>query len=302
VTQQASRKSVFPARIAPYIDIAAYLLDARAPASTFWLDGTLSGKELVILTRTDQADPRLTREWQRYFRAAGFRCICIDSISGKGYRAVMDYLALMLKRKAALAARLGIKNPVLKLAALGVPNVGKSTFLNRLIGGRKLRTGDAPGVTKGPQWVRVFQDVEVLDTAGILRDAAMLNRRKPFWLLLNLMPYDESLRDGVVKLLRERLDAIGLRKLARFYKLRPDELAELDTVGFLAAVASRHGGKAGSSDALDRAARRLVRDFQIGRFGRATLERPGDDPITSPHFAAPAAWDSAASRRPARGS
>lgn len=284
MTQQPSSKPVFPREIAQYIDVAAYLLDARAPAATLYLDGSLTGKELLLLTRAGQAEAAATRRWHGYFSRAGYQTLVIDSLSGQGIPVVLDYLARLLKRKLAVARRLGLQEAVLRVVALGVPNVGKSTFLNKLIGGRRLRTGDVPGVTRGRQWVKVFDDVEVLDTPGILRDPALLRRRKPYWMLLNLMPYDETLREEAVALLLERLGPGGLRKAEQLYRAEADSLRGADWAAVLEAVAQAGGYHSRSPEGVEKAARRLLRDFQVGRLGRLTLEEPGEAAITSPFF------------------
>jgi ribosome biogenesis GTPase A len=201
---------------------------------------------------------------------------------------VLDHLARLHTRKSAAAARRGISSATLRMAALGVPNVGKSTFLNALLGERHLKTGDRPGITRGRQWVRLFADVEVLDTPGVLRDPAQLNRRKPYWMLLNLMPYDYKLRDTALELLLEHLDDKACSRLTKFYK--SPEAARPETAEDLLELAARRGGfRLESDDAIDRAARRVMRDFREGRFGRITLETAGEAPITSPLFQAPAA-------------
>lgn len=287
MTQQTSRKPVFPPQIAPYIDVAAYLLDARAPAATLYFDPLLAGKELLLLTRLGQADARATKQWQKYFAAAGYTCLAIDSITGAGLDAVKDYLARLLKQKTAMAARRGIGSATLRLAALGVPNVGKSTFLNTLLGEKRLKVANVPGVTRGRQWVRLFDDVEVLDTPGILRDPAALNRRKPYWLLLNLMPYDTALREQGLALLLDKLQTRGLDKLRQYYKIKPEAFVYEDMYGLLALVAQARGFSTEDDEGLERAARRVIGDLQHGRFGRFTLEHAGVDAITSPLFTAP---------------
>jgi ribosome biogenesis GTPase A len=289
MAQQASRKPVFPPEIAPYLDVAAYLLDARAPAATLYFDKLLAGKELLLLTRAGQADARATGRWRKYFAAAGYPCLVIDSLTGEGFPAVLDYLAQLLRKKAALALKRGIHSATLRLAALGVPNVGKSTYLNALLGKRRLRTGDQPGITRGMQWVRLFEDVEVLDTPGLLRDPEALNRRKPYWLLLNLMPYDAALREQAVSLLMDKLGARGAGRLQQYYKTPGAGLAPADWAELLESVARARGFSTAQEDGLDRAARRLIRDFQQGRFGRLTLEEPWVDAITSPLFTPPPA-------------
>jgi len=287
---QPSRKPVFPPAIAPYIDVAAYLLDARAPAATLYLDGLLRGKELLLLTRATQAEQTVTRQWQKYFQAAGYTCLVIDAVSRAGMEEVLDYLAALLKRKQAVAEQRGITTAVLRMAALGVPNVGKSTFLNALLGRRRLRTGNRPGITRGHQWVRLFDDVEVLDTPGVLRDPAALNRRKPCWMLLNLLPYDATLREETIELLRTRLDDRGWRKLLTYYKIPEEHASFADWLELLETIARKRGAGLESEDEADRAARRVMRDSQRGRFGRHTLEQPGEAVISSPFFEPPDSW------------
>jgi ribosome biogenesis GTPase A len=284
VVQQVSRKSVFPQSVAPYIDVGAYLLDSRAPAATLWFDDLLRGKELMILTRADQSDPDTTRRWQRFFKDAGYLCLTVDGKTGAGMDKVLDYLAVLLKKKTALAEKHGIRSATLRTVALGVPNVGKSTFLNTLIGQKRLKVGDKPGITRGPQWVKVFEDVEVLDTAGILREVSALNRRKPYWMLLNLMPYDQQLRDESIELLMGCLTRGAWSALARNYKIRNIDEIKGDRLDLLTAIAKSRGKSLGDDDAVDRMSLRLIRDFQTGRLGRITLEQPGAVPITSPYF------------------
>ena len=290
MVQQPSRKPVFPAKIAPYIDIGAYLLDARAPAATIFFDELLIGKELLLLTRASQADALSTRRWQKYLASAGYACLIIDSASGQGFDAVLDHLARMLKRKAAVAERRGIQSATLRVAGLGVPNVGKSTFLNRLIGRHRLKTGNRPGITRGHQWVRLFEDVEVLDTPGILRNPEALNQRKTYWMLLNLMRYDSALREGAVELLLENLPQQALGELKRRYKVPDEHFRSSNWLELLESIAAKGSpGVSGApgDDAIDRAARRLLADFQHGRFGRITLQQPGTSRITSPFFTPP---------------
>jgi ribosome biogenesis GTPase A len=284
VGQQTSVKPVFPPEIAPYIDVGAYLLDSRAPAATFYLDRLLLGKELIILTRSDQADAGTTSRWKKFFKAGGYPCLTVDSVSGSGLDSVLDFLARLLQQKIRLANRRGIQTATLRLAALGVPNVGKSTFLNQLIGRRRFKTGNRPGITRGQQWVRLFEDVEVLDTPGILRDPVGLNRRKPYWMLLNLMPYDYRLREKTVELLIAKLGERGLDRLKKYYKRAKMPEGPLDWLGLLDQVGHGRGFRTDNDDGVDRAARTLFKDFQDCRFGRISLEEPELAQITSPFF------------------
>ncbi len=287
VAQQASRKPVFPPEIAPFIDVGAYLVDSRAAGATLYLDPLLKGKELILLTRAKQADGNVSRRWKSFFEDCGYRTIVIDSITGDGLNEVLDYLADLLQRKLKVADRLGISNATLRVVALGVPNVGKSTFLNKLIGRKRFKTGDIPGITKGRQWVRLFDDVEVLDTAGVLRDPAQINRRRPFWMLLNLMPYDFALREESVELLRATLSKQAWLKLRRYYKVDDSVEQPGDWWEILELVAKYGGYTLKNDDVVDKAARRLMKDFRMGRFGRISLEVPETAVITSPFLNRP---------------
>ena len=291
MAQQVSRKPVFPPEIAPYIDVGAYLVDSRAAAATLYLDPLLHGKELILLTRSQQSDGSVTRRWKMFFESCGYPTFVVDSISGDGFNEVLDYLAKLLQRKLKVARKLGINNATLRVVALGVPNVGKSTFLNTLIGRRRFKTGDIPGITKGRQWVRLFDDVEVLDTPGVLRDPEQLNRRKPFWMLLNLMAYDFKLREECVELLRITLNKQAWQKLMRYYKVPLDSEQPADWWEMLEIVARYGGYTLKNDDVVDKAARRLLKDYRSGRFGRISVEYPETAIITSPFLNRPAVAD-----------
>jgi ribosome biogenesis GTPase A len=284
MVQQASKKQVFPPEIAPYIDVAAYLIDARAPAATLYLDELLLRKEMLVLTRSRQAEKRVTHRWQGFFRDSGYPCYPVDSMEGEGFEEILTYLRDLLVRKTAVSQQRGIKSTTLRLVALGVPNVGKSTFLNQLIGKRRLRTGDQPGITKGRQWVRILDDIEVLDTPGVLRDVKAIGKRKPYWMLLNLMPYDSGIREEVIELLIEKLQLKGLKRLQKYYKIPETHFKSGNWLELLECVSLRHGYKLDNDDAADRASRKVIRDFQQGRFGRLSLQVPNIDAITSPFF------------------
>lgn len=283
MVQRPSGKDVFPAQIARYIDVAAYALDARAPSSCMWLDDKLAGREAFILTHADLADAKTTEKWLKYFEEAGYPAFAVNALKGEGIRDFRSFLARVFRAKNADRKERGIAKTTLRIVVLGVPNTGKSTFLNALIGERKLRVGNRPGITRGYQWVRVMDGVDLLDTAGIIRETGHFKRHRPTWMALNLMPDDEGLLESAVEALISGMDAKARQKAEKYYKFElPFDGGAEELAIKLAMIRKLNLGK-GLPD-LSRAYKIFLRDFQRGRFGRISLETPERNPVVSPMF------------------
>ena len=153
------------------IDLIIELVDARVPLSSRNPDIDELGKNksrLILLNKSDLADERQNEAWKTYFQAKGFYVVKVDSRNGSGMKAINNVIQEACKEKIERDRRRGIKNRPIRAMVVGIPNVGKSTFINTFAGRACAKTGNKPGVTKGKQWIRLNKSVELLDTPGIL--------------------------------------------------------------------------------------------------------------------------------------
>ena len=153
------------------IDLVIELVDARIPFSSRNPDIDDLGKNkyrLILMNKSDLADRKQTEAWSSYFRSRGFFVVCLDARSKNGMKNVTDVIMEACKEKMERDRKRGIKNRPVRAMVVGIPNVGKSTFINSYAGKACAKTGNKPGVTKGKQWIRLNKNVELLDTPGIL--------------------------------------------------------------------------------------------------------------------------------------
>ncbi|MBQ4207544.1 MAG: ribosome biogenesis GTPase YlqF, partial [Clostridia bacterium] len=153
------------------VDAVCEILDARIPRSSRNpdIDRLAAGKpRLVILNRCDLADPAVTKKWAAYFREQGLAVLETDARSGRGVNAFPAAVRELLRDKLAEYERKGQSGRGLKVMVLGIPNVGKSTFINKVAGRKAAAAGDKPGVTRGRQWISIDRSLDLLDTPGIL--------------------------------------------------------------------------------------------------------------------------------------
>ena len=153
------------------IDLIIELVDARVPLSSRNPDIDQLGQNksrLILLNKADLADERQNEAWKDYFQSKGFYVVKVDSRSGSGMKMIQNVIQEACKEKIERDRRRGIKNRPIRAMVAGIPNVGKSTFINTFAGKACAKTGNKPGVTKGKQWIRLNKNVELLDTPGIL--------------------------------------------------------------------------------------------------------------------------------------
>ena len=153
------------------IDLVIELVDARIPLSSRNPDIDELGKNkyrLILMNKADLADKRATDAWSQFFREKGYFVVSLDARSKSGMKSITDIIMEACKEKIERDRKRGIKNRPVRAMVVGIPNVGKSTFINSYAGKACAKTGNKPGVTKGKQWIRLSKNVELLDTPGIL--------------------------------------------------------------------------------------------------------------------------------------
>lgn len=265
------------------IDIVIELVDARIPISSRNpdIDSLAAGKSrVIILNKADMADDRETENWVKHFTDEGMIAVKLNSRSGNGMKQVKDAIAKAAEAKMARDRARGILNRPVRAIVGGIPNVGKSTFINSFAGRAVTKTGNKPGVTKGKQWIRLNKQVELLDTPGILWPK--FEDRKT----AEHLAFIGSIKDEVIEKMELVLNLIteleenysGL--VASYYGFDNCEKTEnkIDfAVKTLETVAEKRAllKKGGETD-TDKASKLILDDFKNGRLGKITLENVGE--------------------------
>ena len=256
------------------IDCVAEITDARVPESSRnpELDELCAGRpRIILLNKADLADEQVTALWVQHYQARGIRAIPADCKSGKGVNRFVPVVREVLREKLERFAEKGMAGRTLRVMVAGIPNSGKSTFINRLAGEKRAKAENRPGVTKGRQWITVG-GIELLDTPGILwpkfDDPAVGEK----------LAFIGSVRDDILD--TEHLAARLLETLSHDYAQAVTaryKLTELPGDGFeaLGMVAKKRGLliSGGEPDTL-RGARLILDEYRGGKLGRITLERP----------------------------
>jgi len=247
------------------IDLVIELLDARVPMSSRNPDIDELAKNkarMILLNKSDLADPKANEEWIRYFTEQGCICIPLDSRKNKGMDQIRNKCREACKEKIERDLKRGIKNRPVRAMVVGIPNVGKSTFINSFAGKASAKTGNKPGVTKGQQWIRIDKQLELLDTPGILWP-----KFEDQTVGMHLAAIG-SINDEILS--REELCAFIIDYMSKAY---PDVMNERYGGDTIKDVAVRLGclAKGGEPD-YERAQKLLIDDFRSGRLGRVTIE------------------------------
>ena len=256
------------------IDLIIELVDARIPFSSRNPDIDELGKNksrIVLLNKSDLADPVWNRQWLEYFQKKGAYVLEINSKTGTGIKAINGLVQEACREKLERDRKRGIVNRPVRAMVAGIPNVGKSTFINAFAGKACTKTGNKPGVTKGKQWIRLNKNLELLDTPGILWP-----KFEDQQVGLNLA-YIGSVNDEVIVL--EELACHLLDTLHQLYPKAVEERYHIEwkekSVENLEEIARSRGCfQKGETLDLKKAAGILLDDFRSGRLGRMTLERP----------------------------
>ena len=264
------------------IDLIIELVDARVPLSSRNPDIDELGKNkarLILLNKADLAEDRRNDEWMEYFKKQGYSVVKVNSKKGGGIKSIQSVIQEACKEKMERDRKRGILNRPVRAMVVGIPNVGKSTFINALAGKACAKTGNKPGVTKGKQWIRLNKNVELLDTPGILWPK-FEDQQVGLNLALIGSMNDEilNIEEMAVSLIQYLKDVYPLL-LTKRYDLS-DEAEESckneqDAYEVLAQIArNRKCVLKGDEPDIRKAAALLLDDFRSGRIGRITLESP----------------------------
>lgn len=260
------------------VDIVIELVDARIPYSSKNpdLDTIARNKHrILLLNKSDLADPNATAIWEEYFTQKGFRVIQLNALKGQGMNQVTEAARELMEEKIQRLRAKGRINVPIRSMIVGIPNVGKSTFINKYVGKTTAKTGDKPGVTRGKQWIKLKKDFELLDTPGILWpkfEDQQVGLKLAFTGAIN-----DDILDGqtmaasfIAHMMTRNATCIKNR-----YQVEFDSTTE--PFDILAQIALARSFKIkGDEPDLERAAKILLDEFRGGRLGRLTLELPED--------------------------
>ncbi len=258
------------------VDAVLQLLDARIPLSSLNPENeriTATKPHLYVMNKADLADPTITAQWVKYFKSAGAGCLAISAKQKGGAAAVKQAIERELEDLTRRRASRGMTGARIRVMVVGIPNVGKSTFINTFAGSARAKAADKPGVTRGKQWVTV-DGFDLLDMPGVL-----WKKFDSLEIATNLA-FIGSIKDDILDIeelamgLLSQVREIYPEKLAARYKLTEEELA-LEPWPLLEAIGRRRGMLiSGGEVNTERAAIMLVDEFRASKWGRISLERP----------------------------
>ncbi|NLM04386.1 MAG: ribosome biogenesis GTPase YlqF [Clostridiales bacterium] len=257
------------------IDVVYELLDARIPLSSKnpLIDDIIKDKpRIIILNKSDLADDNITKQWIEFYEKQGLKAIAMNTLSGKGLKEVTSATENLMKEKMETLKNKGRRHRAIRVMVVGVPNVGKSSILNRLAGKKSAKTGDRPGVTKGKQWIRLRGNIEILDTPGILWP-----KFEDKEIALNLA-FTGAIKDEIMDTetlalkLIEKLYKTDYKKLIERYKLNEETKTPLEIMDDIAI--NRGCILRGAEIDYTRVANLILDEFRGGKIGRISLESP----------------------------
>ena len=259
------------------VDVVIELLDARIPLSSKnpEIDKLAQNKpRVVVLNKSDLSDKAKLNKWISYYQSKGIKAIPVDTLKGNGVNKIVEECKNATKEKMDALKEKGRKERAIRVMIVGVPNVGKSSLINKLTGRKSTQTGDRPGVTKGKQLVRLKGNLELLDTPGILWPKFEDQK-----IALNLA-FTRAIKDEILD-----IDTLGLKFIEKMSEIEPEKLKaryKLDSLGeepleTMEMIGRKRGFILGRNE-LDytRIAKTVLNEFREGKLGQITLEVPED--------------------------
>ena len=258
------------------VDAVCEILDARIPGASRNPDiDRLSGDKprLVILNRVDLADPKITAKWRQFFEAQGLAVLETDAKSGKGVNSFVPAVRRLLEDKIKSNEEKGLVGRPLRVMILGIPNVGKSTFINKVAKRKAAIAGDKPGVTRGKQWINIDRSLDLLDTPGILWPKFDSQEVGELLAITNAIKSDVLDKETLGANFMLRLRAMYPEALVQRYKFEPAP----DANGFelLEQAAKKRGFLVSKGEYdIERMANTLLGEYHEGKLGKLSLEEP----------------------------
>lgn len=259
------------------VDVVAEIIDARVPISSRnpELDKIIKSKpRIILLNKCDMADPEQTTKWIKYYKSKGIIAIAVDCKTGKGLSLFLPSVNLILKDKIDIWKSKGMVRRNIKIMVIGIPNVGKSSFINKMSKGTKAKVEDRPGVTRGNQWFSIGKGYELLDTPGVLWpkfDDPSVGEKLAFTGAIKDQVVDiEQLAAKVLELLRDGYS----EKIIERYKLKEKSILNLTGYELLELIGKSRGMLiSGGEIDIERASVMILDEFRAGKLGKITLER-----------------------------
>lgn len=260
------------------VDAVAEIIDARLPISSRnpdLADIIGSKPRVILMNKCDLADPRATKLWIEYFKSKGIRAIELDCKTGRGLNNFVTVVRDVLKDKIASWEAKGMVNRSIKVMIVGIPNVGKSSFINRISKTTKAKVEDRPGVTRGNQWFAIDKNFELLDTPGVLWpkfNDQLVGERLAFTGAVKDQVMDtEQLALRLIEYLQKNINNVFLER----FELDYDAVESLKSYELLELIAMKRGMLISGGEAdTERAAVMLLDEFRSAKLGRITLELP----------------------------
>ena len=265
------------------VDVVIELLDARIPRSSAnpVISEVVGQKpHIVVLNKADLANPQATKEWVAYFEKQGLTDLAIDSKTGKGNKQLVKAVERLAQPIIDKWKNKGIRSRSVRTIILGIPNVGKSTLINKLAGAAATRTADKPGHTRGQQWVKIGKDLELLDTPGVLWPKLEDQRAAARLAMAGAISDDVYDLESVMKQLLNQVNEANPDLLAERYKLKPEELGDANQL--LESIGRRRGCLvSGGIVDLEKARRIVLADYRNQKLGNLTLDGVNEEPLAT---------------------